>query len=57
LQPSLVSLDIFTDFTDHLAGGFGWLLSWFAPMPWWAGAVLEIPILVGLYLVFIRSRK
>jgi hypothetical protein len=113
-QPSLLSLDIFTDFTDHLAvrkilqgvkgrvegnnepaaltnleffsyiftfliflaalvlmlvrpfswiralaglaAGFGWLLAWYAPMPWWLGTLLEIPILIGLYQAFFRVR-
>jgi hypothetical protein len=111
-QPSLLSLDIFTEFTDHLAvrkillgvagrvegsiepaiwtnlefftyvftalvflaapilillrplswpgllaalaAGVVWLLSWYAPIPWWAGVVLEIPVLIGFYYGFFR---
>jgi hypothetical protein len=110
LKPGLLSLDIFTDFTDHLAvrkilqgvkgrvegsneaayltnleffsyvftamvffaglilllvrpftrirwlaglaSGLGWLLTWYAPIPWWGGILLEIPILIGLYPSF-----
>ena len=35
-----------------LAAGLGWLLTWYAPIPWWGGLVLEMGILWGLYQAF-----
>jgi len=38
-----------------LAAGLGWLLTWYAPIPWWGGLVLEMGILWGLYQAFKRT--
>lgn len=39
-----------------LAAGLGWLLIWYAPIPWWGGLLLEILILLGLYQAFFAMR-
>jgi hypothetical protein len=33
-----------------LVAGAGWLITWYAPIPFWAGALLELLGLAGLYL-------
>jgi hypothetical protein len=35
-----------------LAAGLGWLLTWYAPIPWWGSLLLELGVLWGLYRSF-----
>jgi hypothetical protein len=35
-----------------LAAGMGWLLTWYAPMPFWVGALLEAFIVFGMIKAF-----
>jgi hypothetical protein len=39
-----------------LAAGVGWLLIWYAPIPWWGGILLEILILTIFYQTFFLKR-
>ncbi|HMD90056.1 MAG TPA: hypothetical protein VKF38_12920 [Anaerolineaceae bacterium] len=38
-----------------LAAGAGWLVCWYAPLPTWLGALLEILVVIGLYLAFFQT--
>lgn len=37
-----------------LGAGITWLITWYAPIPFWSGALLELLILCGMYSAFRR---